>query len=234
MEAGKDKNLPMTFNLDVWQLCDEVIGTQEHVKFAGAMSGDTGRAHATVGLKDGKRQSNAQEFMQLSPDGDYDWRLPRCRAERGMDPEEIFQRRASLGERHISGVEPDEETKMKKRDEEHWKEGLSTGQQRKKVGDIGFDRLVDALHETTAQTLEHGALQLTFKKERHCDAMKLARDRLQQEARQLENQAIQQQQKQAIEEKRLPLEKEAIASSNFTMQTLSQVLAALATTARNS
>lgn len=54
-EAARDKNVPINFSLEVSQLCDAIIGSQEHVHFPGALSGDSGKARADVTGKSAKR-----------------------------------------------------------------------------------------------------------------------------------------------------------------------------------
>lgn len=145
-----------------------------------------------------------------------------------MTKDEIMERRYDMGERQPGGgLEPNEENEKAKRDEEHRKEGLSTGQ-RKKVGDPGYTLLVNALQDTTDRTLEHSVLQLTFEKTRHGDAMALARERLDMEKSQQDSFVTQQQKKIDIEEKRIVMEERQINLSITAMQTFSQVLAALA------
>lgn len=74
IEAAKNKNVPLSFNAEVWELCKEVIGSQESTHFPGAMSGESGRARAAIGAGTGKRPAgafNAGDYMQLDEDGKY-------------------------------------------------------------------------------------------------------------------------------------------------------------------
>lgn len=138
-EQGLDKNLPGGFSFEVWELCEKVIGSQEQVRFSGAISGDSGRVHAAEGGKLGKGQaggSDASAFIQVEEDGSYNWRLSRCRAEQGMDFTSIMERRRGLGERYEEGLEPDEDQEKKKRDDEQHRDSLSSGH-RRKVGEVG-------------------------------------------------------------------------------------------------
>lgn len=160
--------------------------------------------------------------MQVESDGEYNYMLPRCRAEQGMIWEDIEERRRGLGEEYSPFFPADDKNEKRKRDEEHKREGLSTGQRRKIAGDVGYDRLVDALQDSTARNLEQSAKQLSFEQERNGDAMQLARDHLLLDKRELDSRDRDAQKKIELDERRLALEAAA-------MNSFSQVLVALAT-----
>lgn len=145
--------------------------------------------------------------------------LPRCRAEQGMDVRDILARRTRLGEcgDYLEGSQPDEEHEMKKRDDEHRREGLSTCHRKKLGQPERYDRLVETLEQTPVRTVEQSDLQLKFERERHGNAMKLAQGRLRLETRQ-----------QDMEMMRLANEKETLAQNGQAMQTLAQVLSMMA------
>lgn len=217
--AGKDKNLPLTFSHDVWLLCDNVIGKLENVKYPAAVSGDTGCAQASVGAKTAKRYSGRgdfQEFMQVESDGVYNYMLPRCRAEQGMIWEDIEETRRGLGEEYSPFYPPDAE----ERDEEHRREGLRTGQRKRGGGEAGYERLVEALQDSTARNLEQSAKQLSFEQERHGDAMQLARDSLLLQSQHLDSKDKNEQKKIEQEERRLALESAAMSTFSEELQAL--------------
>lgn len=85
----RDKSLPSAFNQDVWNLCDEIIGAQEHVQYAGAADGEGMQERVSAKLQDLKRREGSadiNDYMQrdVHNNGKYNFKLPRCQAEKGM------------------------------------------------------------------------------------------------------------------------------------------------------
>lgn len=237
-EAARDKNVPINFSQEVWKLFDEVIGSQEHVHYPGALSGDSGRERADPVGKLGKQYagvSDVEEFTMRDEDGTFNHTLPRCRAEQGWDWDRIKERRERLGEEYDGWVEPDEEEELKKRNEERKRDGFSSGQRKKLAGPDSIDRLVFALEQTSTQTLEQSKDQLKFERERHEEAMKLTRERLQLETctadrgETYKQKELDHKKKElGIKERELVLAEATVTSNAKTMATLTQVLAALA------
>lgn len=236
-EAARDKNVPINISQEVWNLCNAVIRFREHVHFPGAVYGDSGRERASSGVRTGKRHGggvNADEFMMREEDGTFNHTLPRCRTEQRVDWEKIRARRAAMGEVYVEGVEPNEEEEIRW-DEEHKRDSLSTGQRKKVAQEVGFDRLVFALEATSAQTMEQNKDHLRFEKERHIEAMKVARERLQLEVRNADRydsykqKELEHKKKELeVKERELVLAEATVVSNNQTIQTLTRVLAALA------
>lgn len=110
--------------------------------------------------------------MQFGEDGVYDYRLPRCAAEKGLTWEEIMERRwESFEEAYPSdGTEVNIEREMQKRDDEHRRESLSTGHctRGSTTGAEGaFNRLVFAFSESTDKTVAQSEKKLALHKETH-------------------------------------------------------------------
>lgn len=165
----------------------------------------------------------------------FDHTLPRCWAEQGMDWQRIKKRRTAMEEHYNNNIEPDEEEEIKKRDDEQKRDSLSSGQRKKVAGPDNMERLIWTLEATSTQTLEQSRDFLKFEKERHDEAMKLGRERLDLEARSASNndtfkqtQLDQKQKELEIKERELALAQQSVTSNAQTMHTLTRVLAALA------
>lgn len=89
----------------------------------------------------------------------------------------------------------DDEHEKRKQDKEHRREGLRTGQRKKTTGEGGYDRLVEALHESTTRNLQQSGTLLEFEQERHEDAMQLAHNRLLLKIRRLDSRGSNEQKK---------------------------------------